>query len=322
MPANTTGAVRRQWRSPVPLVPAVVLGAHIRSRAFPTFRVVGVGGTAEVWWATQGQGEPCTARFTVDARSSAVTLDAWGPGAPWCADRMPVILGAGDRATGFDPTPLLASPFDRVHQAWRQHGALPTPATGAVLETLALAILEQRVTGIESMRSWTALVRAYGEPAPGPSGVVPPGMYLPPSAASWQRIPSWAWHQAGVDGTRARTLISAAQRSDALNRLVDRDPSQARSALTSLPGIGPWTAAEVSQRALGDADAVSVGDYHLGATVVHALTGATGGTDERMLELLEPSRPHRYRIVRICELSGAVQPRRGPRASITDHRRR
>ena len=83
--------------------------------------------------------------------------------------------------------------------------------------------------------------------------------------------------------------------------------------LTGLPGIGPWTAAEVPQRALGDPDAVSFGDAHLAGQVVYALTGETDGDDDRMPGLLAPYAGHRYRVIRMVELAGVVRPRRGPR---------
>ena len=64
---------------------------------------------------------------------------------------------------------------------------------------------------------------------------------------------------------------------------------------------------------LGDADAVSVGDYHLPHTVSWALAGEARGSDERMLELLEPYRGHRGRVIRLLEAAGIAAPRRGPR---------
>jgi len=90
-------------------------------------------------------------------------------------------------------------------------------------------------------------------------------------------------------------------------------------ALRTLPGIGAWTAAEVGQRALGDADAVSVGDFHLAKLVGWALVGEPVD-DDTMLELLEPYRGHRYRAVRMVELAGVHPPRRGPRFAGRDFR--
>jgi 3-methyladenine DNA glycosylase/8-oxoguanine DNA glycosylase len=67
--------------------------------------------------------------------------------------------------------------------------------------------------------------------------------------------------------------------------------------------------------ALGDPDAVSVGDYHLCHQVVFAFLGQRRGDDELMLELLEPFRPHRQRVVRLIERGAPMPPRRGPRLS-------
>jgi hypothetical protein len=39
-----------------------------------------------------------------------------------------------------------------------------------------------------------------------------------------------------------------------------------------------------------------------------------------MVELLEPWRPHRGRVVRLVELSGVGTPKFGPRMTIQDHR--
>ena len=98
-------------------------------------------------------------------------------------------------------------------------------------------------------------------------------MRVPPSADVWRRIPSWEFHLANVDPGRARTMVGCAQRADSLERLVNRAPDAARAALMSLPGVGEWTAAETAQRAFGDADALSVGDYHLAKVVGWSLLG-------------------------------------------------
>jgi 3-methyladenine DNA glycosylase/8-oxoguanine DNA glycosylase len=139
---------------------------------------------------------------------------------------------------------------------------------------------------------------------------------VPPPAEVWRRIPSWEFHRANVDPGRARTIIGCAQRADSLERLSTRAPEDARTALTSLPGVGVWTAAETAQRAWGDADALSVGDYHLASMVGWRLLGHAID-DPAMEELLEPLRPHRHRAVRLLEVTGpAHAPRRAPRQAI------
>ena len=91
------------------------------------------------------------------------------------------------------------------------------------------------------------------------------------------------------------------------------DLVSARRRLEAFPGVGPWTAAKVALVALGDADAVQVGDYHLPHAVGYALEGTPRSTDERMLELLEPYRGHRARVIRLIGVAGITAPRYGPK---------
>jgi 3-methyladenine DNA glycosylase/8-oxoguanine DNA glycosylase len=198
----------------------------------------------------------------------------------------------------------------------RLHPGLRIPRTNRVFESLVPAILEQKVTGKEARASFRRLVLAYGEPAPGPA---PEGMRVPPSPEVWRRIPSWDWHRAAVDPQRSRTLIAAARLAGRLEEAVGMEPAAALARLRAVPGVGEWTAAEVALRALGNADALSVGDYHLSQLVGWALTGSPLD-DAGMIALLEPWRPHRGRVVRLIELSGVSKPKFGPRLTIQDHR--
>ncbi|MBW2254586.1 MAG: DNA-3-methyladenine glycosylase 2 family protein, partial [Deltaproteobacteria bacterium] len=63
-------------------------------------------------------------------------------------------------------------------------------------------------------------------------------------------------------------------------------------------------------------------DFHLPHTVAWALAGEPRGTDERMLELLEPYRPHRGRVVRLVGLAAIHAPKYGPRMEVVDIRER
>jgi 3-methyladenine DNA glycosylase/8-oxoguanine DNA glycosylase len=293
----------------------------------PTIRVVG----GEVWRATRTPEGPATIHYRRDG--AQVLARAWGPGAELELEDLPRVLGALDDPVGFDAQahPVMAAADRRFGRGWR------VLRTERVLEALVPAVLEQRVTGREATRAWAVLVRGFGEPAPGPagagaagacagtnrtgSGSEAPGLVVAPDGPGWARIPSWAWHRAGVDPGRARTITAAAGRGDALERLSGRPPDEAGAALRSLPGIGVWTAAEVRVRAWGDRDAVSFGDFHLARAIVHALTGRTDGDDDQMAELLTPWAGQRARAVRLLQLhSGHRTPRRGPRATITDHR--
>jgi hypothetical protein len=303
-------ALARTWSPDGPLDLGSTLGPMRRGPGDPTFRYERPGG---LWRTSRTPEGPATLRLAVRPADGEVAATAWGPGAACVLDGLPVLLGAGDDASGFAPTHPVLRDTLRAHPGWR------VPRTGRVLEALAPAVLEQKVTGREAWRAWRWLVLRYGEPAPGPVDVLPRGLAVVPDPATWSRVPSWDWHRAGVDLTRSRTLVTAAGRAGRLEGLADRPPAEAVAALRTLPGIGAWTAAEVGQRALGDADAVSVGDFHLAKLVGWALVGEPVD-DDTMLELLEPYRGHRYRAVRMVELAGLHPPRRGPRFEGRDFR--
>jgi 3-methyladenine DNA glycosylase/8-oxoguanine DNA glycosylase len=185
-----------------------------------------------------------------------------------------------------------------------------------VFEALVPAVLEQKVVGTEAKRAWRSLMLKFGEPAPGPA---PAGMRVFPPARTWARIPSWDWHRAGVEGVRAKTVIGAARVAGRLEEITGMSPAEADRRLRSLPGIGPWTSAEIRQRACGDADAVSVGDLHLPGAVGWALAGRKVD-DAGMLELLAPYAGHRHRAARLVVLSGIHPPRHGPKMAPRDYR--
>ncbi|TFV56289.1 DNA-3-methyladenine glycosylase 2 family protein [Mycobacterium sp. PS03-16] len=286
-----------------PASPALTLSPHRRGFGDPCLHVAADGA---IWRTSAPPSGAVTARITKSA-PDVVDVDAWGPGAAEFLDGAAALLGADDDRTGFDP----AEPT--VARAHRRVPHLRLGRTGRVLEALIPAVLEQRVHGKDAFRSWRLLVTRYGSPAPGPG---PAHLRVMPPAHVWRRIPSWEFHRANVDPGRARTVVLCAQRADALERLSNRPPAEARTAMMSLPGVGEWTAAETAQRAWGDADALSVGDYHLAKTVGWSLLGHPID-DPAMVELLEPLRPHRYRAVRLLEVSGlAHNPRFGARQAI------
>jgi 3-methyladenine DNA glycosylase/8-oxoguanine DNA glycosylase len=227
--------------------------------------------------------------------------------------QVPEMLGAGDDWSELDCAgqPLLERTMLAVP-------GLRIPRTGLVFESLVPAVLEQRVVGADARRSWYQLVSKFGGVPPGPA---PAGMRVIPPAIEWGRIPSWEWHLAGVDPGRARTVASAARVAPGLQRTIDRGRGgpAVTSALRTVRGIGVWTAAEIVQRAHGDPDTVSVGDYHLPALVGWALIGKPVD-DDGMLELLQPWRGHRHRVMRLIESSGFSKPRFGPRAGRVSHR--
>jgi 3-methyladenine DNA glycosylase/8-oxoguanine DNA glycosylase len=269
----------------------------------PCFQLPGDG---TIWRTSLLPSGPVAARISRSAPDAA-RCEAWGGGAEEFLETVPALLGADDDASDFVPLePTVAAAHRRVPH-------LRLGRTGRVLEAIVPAVIEQRVPGADAFRSWRVLVTKYGTPAPGPA---PEGMRVPPSADVWRTIPSWEFHRANVDPRRAETVVSCARRASSLERLVSWPAEQARAALQSLPGVGAWTAAETAQRAFGDADAVSVGDYHIPKMIGWTLLGRPVD-DAVMLELLEPMRPHRHRVVRLLEVSGlAFEPRRGARLPV------
>lgn len=276
----------------------------------PAFWAAPDGG---VWRATLLASGAATVRFTVRG-ARVVDVDAWGPGAQEALAAAPALLGEHDDVAGFDPG------LGVVREAHRRFHTVRIGRTDRVLETLVPAILEQRVITHTAHDAWRWLLRAHGAPAPGPA---PEWMRVPPSARQWAAVPQWDFHRAGVDPARARAIRAAAGVAGRLEEAVAHGRDEVWRRLLAVPGIGAWTAAECTQRAIGDADAVSVGDYHLPNLVGWALAGRRGD-DAAMLELLEPFRGHRYRVIRYLLMSGvtARAPRYGPRLTVEDHRRR
>jgi len=177
-------------------------------------------------------------------------------------------------------------------------------------------VLEQKVTVAEAHRVWRELLRLAGDPAPGPA---PTGMRVVPSAQRVLDVTDWQWHRCGLDGARRRALRAVATVAARLEPEAGCDSAVLQRRLCSIPGIGVWTAAEVVQRTFGDPDTVSVGDYHLKNVVGWALAGRRTD-DDGMLELLEPWRGHRQRVIRLLLAGGSRPPRRGPRNAPTDYR--
>jgi 3-methyladenine DNA glycosylase/8-oxoguanine DNA glycosylase len=264
--------------------------------ADPTMRSL----AGEVWRATRNAAGPVTVRLR--AMGDRVRATAWGPGAEVAIEGLPRLLGAED-----DPG-ALRLPSGPLRDVARRFAGLRFGRTDAVMESLVPAIIEQKVVGLDAQRSNRGRVLRYGERAPGPGD-----LWLAPHPDVLARIPAFTLHPLGIETRRASILSRAAQRAAWLEGAIRLEPEAARSRLQALHGIGPWTAAETTRAACGDPDAVSVGDYHVPSLVSWVLAGEPRGDDARMLELLEPYRGQRARLVRLRELSGWQPPRYGPR---------
>jgi 3-methyladenine DNA glycosylase/8-oxoguanine DNA glycosylase len=299
----------------------VGLDRHVDLRAFlaplargsgdPTMRVA-AGAAIRASVTPDG---PAAIEIRVDGAS--VHARAWGPGAGHVLKGLPALLGLDDDPSGFD-----AGLHPLVAQLARRHGPVRLGRTVALWDALLPAILEQRITGTEAWRNHRRLVRAHGSPAPGPLGLV-----LAPTPAEVAALPPWRLTALGIEPRRGLLLRRIAREASRYETLAApaRLPGAGGAGATALaaalraqPGIGPWTAAEVTLRALGDPDAVSVGDAHLSNVVAFALAGRPRGTDEEMLELLAPWAGHRARVVRLLEAARIAPPRYGPRVAPRD----
>ena len=273
----------------------------------PALRV----GEDGVWRTTTTPEGPATVRLT--GGGGEVRVAAWGPGAERACGEVPGWLGADDRPEEFEPGghPVVVDLHRRAR--WLRLGR-----TGRTWDVLVPAVLEQKVTVAEAHRVWRELLRLAGDPAPGPA---PAGMRVVPSARRVLDVTDWQWHACGLDGARRRALRAVATVAARLEPDDGCDSATLQRRLCSIPGIGVWTAAEVVQRTLGDPDTVSVGDYHLKNIVGWALAGRKTD-DDGMLELLEPWRGQRQRVVRLILTAGrtARPPRHGPRNAPTNYR--
>ncbi|PZF14519.1 DNA-3-methyladenine glycosylase [Curtobacterium sp. MCLR17_034] len=278
-----------------------------RGSGDPAFQVVG----GVVWLALRTPSGP--ASVAIRRAGDTIAVSAWGSGASWAVEHAPDLLGRGDDWSSFD---VSANEF--LAAARHRQPGLRLLRTNTVVAMLVPAIMEQKVTSRQAWGAWRYLLRRHGTPAPGPA---PAGMMVPPDARTWARIPSWEWHRAGIEPGRSATVMRAVKLAPALERTLahGRGGEVVSTKLQSIPGVGRWTAAETAQRSHGDPDSPSVGDFHVPALVGWALTGAPVD-DDGMLELLEPWRGHRERVVRLIGGSGFRKPSFGPRITIQDHR--
>ena len=281
-----------------PIDLGLTLAPLSHGRDDPTIRFARDG----VWLARATAVGPAAIRLATDGH--AIAAEAWGPGAQLAIDAVRDLAGMND-----DPS-LLIPHHPLVRDLQRRFAGLRLPRTGQLVPALVAAVIEQKVTVGEAHGSYVGLVRRLGEPAPGP---VP--LLLPPAAARLAALPYFEFHPLGLERRRADLLRRIGQLRPSAEALMALPADAARARLESIPGIGPWTAAEATRAAFGDPDAVSVGDAHLPDLVAWALAGQPRADDARMLELLEPYRGQRARVVRLLEVAGIKIPRYGPRFS-------
>jgi 3-methyladenine DNA glycosylase/8-oxoguanine DNA glycosylase len=266
----------------------------------PTIRLARDG----IWLARTTPAGPATLRVWTEPLEATIHAQAWGPGAALTIAAAPGLAGLLD-----DPSALVPR-HPLIRELQRRFSGLRLPRTGQLLPSLVAAIMEQKVTAEQAHRSFAALVRRLGEPAPGPTDLL-----VPPSAVALAALPYFEFHPMGVERRRADLMGRVGRAAARIEALAFIPSEEAYTQLLLIPGIGPWTAAETTSRAFGDPDAVSLGDAHLPDLVAWALVHEARADDALMLDLLEPYRGQRGRVVRLLKVAGIRPPRFGPRFS-------
>lgn len=272
--------------------------------ADPTVRLE-PGRFARATLTPEGAGE-----IQVEWANGVAEILAWGDGASWLIERAPQLLGLHDDVSGFDPTGPL-------RDVWRRNHRSRIAATGTVWHDLAALIPQQRVRFIDAADNWRSMVRAWGEPGPGPNELL-----LPPEPAAMARRSYVEFHGFGIERSRAQILINAAMVAHRLHGGADGPWIDAAPRLRAIRGVGPWTLGGLQGLTWGDADTVITGDVGFPAAVGWFFERNERADDERMLELLEVYRPHRFRVLSLVLGSGVSPPRRHHRLAKNPIRRR
>lgn len=262
-----------------------------------------------------GKGDPCTrlrsdeafratrspegpATLYLRVRDGELGAHAWGPGATWTLEHLPILIGDDDRGSIRSNDPLVADLVTRLP-------GLRIGATHRVLEALLPAVCAQQSTAFEARRAYRQVVEKLGEPAPGPPEL---NLMLPPTPQQLAAVGFQEFHLLGLEQGRADIVRRAAARAMTVETLVGDPPELVEQRLRSIAGIGVWTAAIVRQAALGDPDAVPVGDHQLANLVAWVFTGKRHGNDALLLELLEPFRGQRGRVIRLLKAARLAPP--------------
>ena len=279
-------------------LPATIGALEMKSQASTAVR------GSEVLRATRTPDGPGS--MVVRKTAGALDVEAWGPGAGWLLETAPDLLGLNDDPSVFAPPPGL------IKDLHRRSPGLRLGKTLRPFDVLFTAIIGQRVTGRQAKTGHRGLVAAYGEPAPGPAG-----LRLIPSPERLATLEYHEYHRHEIERARAARLIEVGRRAKRIAEILSLGNAAGWRRLGAISGIGPWTAAAVMGIALGDQDAVQVGDYHSPNMVAWALAGEPRGDDARMLELLRPYAGQRRRAMLLLKHAGISAPKYGPRSAIT-----
>jgi 3-methyladenine DNA glycosylase/8-oxoguanine DNA glycosylase len=247
------------------------------------------------------------ATLQLELRRDELEARAWGPGSEWALDHAGDLVGLHDAGGDLRPAHRVVSDLLRRFEGMRMGRTL------CLFEALLPVIIGQKVAGREAVLSYRALVRRYGETAPGPHG-----LRTPPGPQTIAALGYYDFHPLGIERRRAEALRCAAIEAPRLEALVEAGSAPARRRLESLRGVGRWTSAHVARIALGDPDAVILDDWNLPHVVAYALAREERANDARMLELLAPYAGQRGRVQRLIVTGFGAAPRRGPRHRLRD----
>jgi len=274
--------------------PRLVLGPLAMLRADPTVRV-GTGEAVRVTWTPDGPGSIAVSWGDTPGR---VTVQCHGDGAAWLQGRAARLIGAQDDVTAFRPDEGV------VRRLWARFSGDRVGATGTVWHDLIWIVVQQRVHRADAAAQWRRLVTSLGEPWSDH-----PGLYSPPSPERLARAAPWSLRAMGIDARRATTLIEAARVAHRLHRLSELPFAEVERPLQSIAGVGGWTTSCLSGLTWGEPDTVIMGDSGIPSLIAETFAGERRADDGRMLELLEPYRPHRYRVLRLA-LAARTAPSR------------
>ncbi|MFT5355025.1 MAG: 3-methyladenine DNA glycosylase/8-oxoguanine DNA glycosylase [Polyangiales bacterium] len=245
-------------------------------------------------WTPEGAATLC-----FEPEPSAIGVSAYGDGASYALNHAAALLGDTDDGAWSKDTPL--------ERAVKRGGGAPMTRALSLADVALRVVFGQRVTSREAFAGYRALVKAHGEPAPGPYDLM-----LPPRGRTLARLPYYELHRFGVERKRALIMQMVGKREKYLEDCRELPFDEMEARLQKLPGIGVWTTGCIRAE-FGDADAVQVGDYHLPNLVAWGLAREERGDDERMLELLQPYAGSRQRVIRVLQRAVGHAPRRGPK---------
>lgn len=265
--------------------PRLVLGPLAMLRADPTVHI-GRDEAIRVTWTPEGPGSIALRWADEPGR---VTVWCYGDGAHWLRDRAALLIGVQDDVTSFAPE------VGVVGRLWAGFSGDRVGATATVWHDLTWIVVQQRVHRSDASAQWRRLVMALGEPS-----AEHEGLYSPPSPERLARAAPWSLRALGIDARRATTLIEAARVAHRLHRLSELPFAEVESPLRSIAGVGAWTTSCLSGLTWGEPDTVITGDSGIPSLIAETLAGERRADDTRMIELLEPYRPHRYRVLRLA----------------------